>query len=141
MHGIEPPAARVVAGKAPDGTLRVEFKSLANGNFELLFEDDGCGLDPEQVRSTAIARGMLTVENAARLRDREVIKLIFKSGFSTLPDTAGEPAHGTGLAVVRRYVHASGGKVALASLLGHETRFKVTLPPLAAAAPALELAG
>jgi chemotaxis protein histidine kinase CheA len=141
MHGIEPPAARVSAGKAPDGTLRVEFKSLANGNFELLFEDDGCGLDPEQVRSTAIARGMLTGENAARLRDREVIKLIFKSGFSTLPDTPGEPAHGTGLAVVRRYVHAAGGKVALASLLGHETRFKVTLPPLPAAAPALELAG
>lgn len=141
MHGIEPPAARVTAGKAPDGTLRVEFKSLANGNFEMLFEDDGCGIDPEQVRSTAIARGMLTGENAARLRDREVIKLIFKSRFSTLPDTPGEPAHGTGLAVVRRYVHAAGGKVALASLLGHETRFKVTLPPLAAAAPALELAG
>ena len=31
--------------------------------------------------------------------------------------------------------------VLLASLLGHETRFKVTLPPLAVAAPALELAG
>jgi hypothetical protein len=141
MHGIEPPGARVTAGKAPDGTLRVEFKSLENGNFELLFEDDGCGLDPEQVRSTAIARGMLTLENAARLRDRELIKLIFKSGFSTLPNTPGAPAHGTGLAVVRRYVHAAGGKVAIASLLGHETRFKVTLPPLAAASPALELAG
>jgi signal transduction histidine kinase len=38
-------------------------------------------------------------------------------------------------------VHEAGGKVALASLLGHETRFKVTLPPLAAAAPALELVG
>ncbi len=28
-----------------------------------------------------------------------------------------------------------GGKIALASLIGHETRFKVTLPALAAAAP------
>jgi signal transduction histidine kinase len=35
---------------------------------------------------------------------------------------------------VRRYVHEAGGKVALASLRGHETRFKVTLPPLAEAA-------
>jgi two-component system chemotaxis sensor kinase CheA len=141
MHGIEPPAARVIAGKAPDGTMRLEFKNVANGNFELLFEDDGSGLDPEHVRSTAIARGILTGENAARLRDREIIKLIFKSGYSTLENTPGEPAHGTGLALVRRYVHEAGGKVALASLLGHETRFKVTLPPLAAAAPALELAG
>jgi signal transduction histidine kinase len=141
MHGIEPPAARVIAGKAPDGTMRLEFKNVANGNFELLFEDDGSGLDPEHVRSTAIARGILTGESAARLRDREIIKLIFKSGYSTLENTPGEPAHGTGLALVRRYVHEAGGKVALASLLGHETRFKVTLPPLAAAAPALELVG
>jgi len=141
MHGVEEPAARVSAGKAPDGTMRLEFKNVANGNFELLFEDDGCGLNPEQVRSTAIARGILTGESAARLRDRELIKLIFKSGYSTLENAAGEPAHGTGLALVRRYVHEAGGKVALASLLGHETRFKVTLPPLPAVAPALELVG
>ena len=141
MHGIEREPERVAAGKAPNGTMRLEFKNAAEGNFELLFEDDGCGLNPEQVRSTAIARGILTGENAARLRDREAIKLIFKSGYSTLPNAAGEPTHGTGLALVRRYVHEAGGKVALASLLGHETRFKVTLPPLAAAAPALELVG
>lgn len=140
MHGIEPVPERVAAGKAPNGTMRLEFKNAADGNFELLFEDDGCGLNPEQVRATAIARGILTGENAVRLRDREAIKLIFKSGYSTLPNTPGEPAHGTGLALVRRYVHEAGGKVALASLLGHETRFKVTLPPLAAA-PALELVG
>jgi two-component system chemotaxis sensor kinase CheA len=141
MHGIERPPERVAAGKAPNGTMRLEFKNAAEGNFELLFEDDGCGLNPEKVRTTAIARGILTGENAARLRDREAIKLIFKSGYSTLPSTPGEPTHGTGLALVRRYVHEAGGKVALASLLGHETRFKVTLPPLAAAAPALELVG
>ena len=141
MHGIEPPEERLAAGKAPNGTMRLEFKDTAEGSFELLFEDDGCGLNPEQVRSTAIARGILTGENAARLRDREAIKLIFKSGYSTLPNTPGEAAHGTGLALVRRYVHEAGGKVALASLLGHETRFKVTLPPLATAAPALELVG
>ena len=141
MHGIERPPERVAADKAPNGTMRLEFKNTADGNFELLFEDDGCGLNPEQVRTTAIARGILTGENAARLRDREAIKLIFKSGYSTLPNSPGEPAHGTGLALVRRYVHEAGGKVALASLLGHETRFKVTLPPLAAAAPALELVG
>ena len=29
---------------------------------------------------------------------------------------------------VRRYVHEAGGRIAIASLPGHETRFKVTLP-------------
>jgi hypothetical protein len=136
MHGIETPAAREASGKPPHGTLRLEFKSMADGTFDLLFEDDGCGLDPDRVRATAIARGVIAGEGAARLRDREAIKLIFKSAYSTLESAPGEPPHGSGLSLVRRYVHEAGGKVALASLLGHETRFKVTLPPLADAAPA-----
>ncbi len=134
MHGIETPAAREAAGKPPHGTLRLEFKSLAERGYELLFEDDGCGLDPDRVRTTAIARGVITGEAAARLRDREAIKLIFKSGFTTLPTAPGDATHGTGMSLVRRYVHEADGKIALASLLGHETRFKVTLPPLAGAA-------
>ncbi len=138
MHGIETPFARDAAGKQATGTMRLEFRSAAEGGYEFQFEDDGTGLDPDKVRATAIARGVVTGEVAARLRDREAIKLIFKSGYSTLPNAPGEPAHGSGLSLVRRYVHEAGGKIALASLMGHETRFKMTLPPLAAIAePAL----
>ena len=136
MHGIESASAREARGKPAHGAMRLEFRVVADGGFELLFEDDGCGLDPDQVRTTAIARGVVTGEGAARLRDREAIKLIFKSGYSTLDSVPGEPTHGTGLALVRRYVHEAGGKVAIASLLGHETRFKVALPALADAAAA-----
>ncbi len=132
MHGIETAAGRAAAGKPPQGTLRLEFKSLPDRGFELLFEDDGCGIDPQQVRSTAIARGIITGEGAARLRDREAIKLIFKSGYTTLANASGEAPHGSGMSLVRRYVHEAGGKIAIASLLGHETRFKVSLPPLPA---------
>ena len=137
MHGIESPAARSASGKRAQGTLSLEFKVLADSSFELHFQDDGCGLDPDKVRATAVARGLLPEETAARLRDRQAIKLIFKSGYTTLAQAPGEPAHGTGMALVRRYVHDAGGKIALASLLGHETRFKVTLPPVdTVAAPA-----
>src|ERR1700681_3989246 len=66
MHGIETPAARKAAGKNVRGMLRLEFKTK-DGNFELLFEDDGAGLVPDQVRATAIARGILTEDEAARL--------------------------------------------------------------------------
>jgi signal transduction histidine kinase len=134
MHGIETPFARDAAGKQATGTMRLEFRAAAEGGYEFLFDDDGIGLDPDKVRATAIARGVVTGEVAARLRDREAIKLIFKSGYSTLPNAPGEPAHGSGLSLVRRYVHEAGGKIALASLMGHETRFKMTLPPLAAIA-------
>jgi two-component system chemotaxis sensor kinase CheA len=130
MHGIEPPAVRKAAAKNVRGMLRLEFRAK-DEKLELLFEDDGCGLVPDQVRATAIARGVLTEEEAARLRDREVIKLIFKSRFTTLADSKADTRHGAGMSLVRRYVHEAGGKIALASLAGHETRFKIVLPAVA----------
>jgi two-component system chemotaxis sensor kinase CheA len=133
MHGIETPADRQAKGKSPNGTLRLQFKTLPEKGFEFLFEDDGCGLDPDQVRAAAIAKGVVTGEAAARLRDREAIKLIFKSGYTTRENSPGGPQHGTGMSLVRRYIHEAGGKIALASLLGRETRFKISLPPLAEA--------
>jgi two-component system, chemotaxis family, sensor kinase CheA len=140
VHGVETPAEREDAGKPAHGTLNLEFKTAADNSFELLFQDDGRGLDPETVRRVAVDRGLLSKEDAARLRDRQAIKLIFKSGFSTLPDEPGAPKHGSGMSLVRRYVHESGGKIALASLLGHETRFKVTLPTIELPAEAQEVA-
>jgi signal transduction histidine kinase len=134
LHGIESPAERKAAGKAAHGTLQLQFRVAANSSFELLFQDDGRGIDPDKVRSTAVARGLLTEDAASRLRDRQAIKLIFKSGFTTLETAPGEGSHGAGMSLVRRYVHEAGGKIALASLLGHETRFKITMPPLDATA-------
>jgi two-component system, chemotaxis family, sensor kinase CheA len=136
MHGIETPAARKSAGKPAHGTLHLEFKTTPDQSFELHFQDDGCGLDPDKVRSTAIAKGLITEDAAGRLRDRQAIKLIFKSGYTTMTWTPGEAPHGTGMSLVRRYVHEAGGKIALATLLGHETRFKMTLPAAAASGAA-----
>ena len=132
MHGVETSSARKAVDKPLHGTLRLEFKSMPDQSFELHFQDDGCGLDADKVRAAAVARGLVTQEAATRLRDRQAIKLIFKSGFTTLESAPGEAPHGSGMSLVRRYVHEAGGRVALATLLGHETRFKVTLPAVAA---------
>jgi two-component system, chemotaxis family, sensor kinase CheA len=133
MHGVEPADTRKGVGKPKQGTLRLEFKVMPDQSYELHFQDDGCGLDPDKVRATAVAKGIVTEDAAARMRDRQVIKLIFKAGFTTLESAPGEAPHGSGMSLVRRYVHEAGGRIALATLLGHETRFKVTLPPLEAA--------
>jgi hypothetical protein len=134
MHGVETSAERQALGKPAHGTLRLEFKALPDQSFELRFQDDGCGLDPDKVRATAVARGLITEDDSSHMSDRQAIKLIFKSGYTTLAQSPGEAPHGTGMSLVRRYVHEAGGKIALATQLGHETRFKVTLPALAAAA-------
>jgi two-component system chemotaxis sensor kinase CheA len=136
VHGVETAAEREQAGKAPNATLHLEFNSTPGRGFELLFQDDGRGLDPDKVRDVAVAKGLLSQEDASQLRDRQAIKLIFKSGFTTMSDTSGDAKHGSGMSLVRRYVHEAGGKIALASIVGQETRFKVTLPALELAADA-----
>jgi hypothetical protein len=57
-----------------------------------------------------------------------------------MTNATGEAAHGSGMSLVRRYVHDAGGKIALASLPGFETRFKITLPPLASTGTPPEVA-
>lgn len=136
VHGIEAATEREAAGKPPHATLKLNFKSAPGIGFEMTFQDDGRGLDPVKVREVAVAKGLLSAELAAGLQDRQVIKLIFKSGFTTMANNDGEAKHGTGMSLVRRYVHEAGGKIALASLPGRETRFKVTLPMLEMAADA-----
>lgn len=131
VHGIETPERRREIGKPEQGTMRLEFKKLPDGSFELLFRDDGCGLDPAQIRQIAIAKGLIAEHAAAELRDRQAIKLIFQAGFSTLENSPGAVARGTGMSLVRRYVHEANGRIALASLLGHDTRFRVSLPAVA----------
>jgi two-component system, chemotaxis family, sensor kinase CheA len=136
VHGIETAEERQAAGKPVDARLQLEFKAVPGNGFELTFQDDGRGLDPVKVRGVAVAKGILTEDEASRLRDRQAIKLIFKSGFTTLENTDGDAKHGSGMSLVRRYVHEAGGKIALASSLGQETRFKVTLPTLEMASDA-----
>lgn len=136
VHGVEAAAEREQAGKPAIAKLQLEFKPAPGNGFELLFQDDGRGVDPEKIRGVAVSKGLLSEEDARQLRDRQAIKLIFKSGFTTMTDTPGEARHGSGMSLVRRYVHEAGGKIALASVVGQETRFKVTLPALALAADA-----
>jgi two-component system, chemotaxis family, sensor kinase CheA len=128
MHGIESRDTRVALGKPPIGQLMLDFITLPDGSYELTFEDDGRGIDPETVREVAISKSLLTPGAAVSLGDRQVLKYIFKSRFTTLDNASGDKRHGAGLAFVRRYVHGVGGIISIGSEPGRATRFKVSLP-------------
>jgi two-component system chemotaxis sensor kinase CheA len=132
MHGIEPGAERQSVGKPAIGLLTLTFSTLADGSYELIFEDDGRGIDPDTVREIAIAKALLTPGAAVSLGDRQVLKFIFKAKFTTLAQVPGEQQHGAGLAFVRRYVHDIGGVISIGSEPGRAARFKVSLPPILA---------
>lgn len=49
QHGIEVPARRTAAGKPAAGQVLVEFRVRESGRGELLVQDDGQGMDPDQL--------------------------------------------------------------------------------------------
>lgn len=135
-HGIEMPDVRAAAGKPSIGRLTLRaFHEGGRVNIDL--SDDGAGIDPERVKQTAIRRGIISAERAARLTEAEAIALIFKPGFSTAEQVTRLSGRGVGMDVVRTNVEKIGGTVEVHSVLGRGTVLKIKIPLTLAIVPAL----
>ena len=80
-HGIEPPEARLKAKKPAVGTLALRAFHQA-GKVKIQISDDGRGIDAARLKEKAVAKGLLTAEQARAMSDREALQLIFRPGFS-----------------------------------------------------------
>jgi two-component system chemotaxis sensor kinase CheA len=127
VHGIEPADVRRAQTKSEVGAVRIEFKKCADG-FELMFEDDGAGLLPEQLKAAAVRKQIVTPEEAAAMDTRAAMALIFRPGFSTQEQVSMDAGRGVGMDVVAKSVYAIGGKIGVTTNPGKFTRFKVSLP-------------
>jgi signal transduction histidine kinase/PAS domain-containing protein len=127
VHGIE--AADVRKGHAKDvvGAVRIEFRKSSEG-FELMFEDDGAGLLPDQLKAAAVRKQLVTKEEADAMDTRAAMALIFRPGFSTQEHVSMDAGRGVGMDVVAKSVYAIGGKIGVTTNPGKFTRFKVSLP-------------
>jgi two-component system chemotaxis sensor kinase CheA len=123
-HGIERPDARAAAGKPPTGTVTLRAFHQG-GNIVIEVADDGAGLSRERILAKARERG-LTVSDA--MSDQEVWQLIFEPGFSTAELVTDVSGRGVGMDVVKRNIHAMGGRIEIDSQLGQGTRIAVRLP-------------
>lgn len=123
VHGLEPPAQRAAAGKPPVGTLLLAARTHpAHGHVELVFQDDGGGLDLERLAKRAQDLGLSSAS------PEELARLVFHPGLSTR-DGAGEHAgRGLGLDVVKARVEAHGGRVAVASQPGKLCAIRLFVP-------------
>jgi two-component system, chemotaxis family, sensor kinase CheA len=128
MHGIESPESRRDAGKLEEGTLQVSFAEDSDGEFLLTIEDDGRGLNYEQIIDKALKQGMVKPAQAMTLERAAVYKLIFQPGFSTASEVSEHAGRGVGLDAVSNWVRENGGNIAVSTVSGQYTRFKVVLP-------------
>ncbi|WP_338441998.1 hybrid sensor histidine kinase/response regulator [Synechococcus elongatus IITB4] len=126
-HGIETAEVRQYRNKSPEGTLVVRA-SLQGNRTLITVSDDGAGIDAEQVKIKALSRGLITPEEAAGMRVREIYELLFRPGFSTRDQADELAGRGVGLDVVRRALHEIQGEIVVDSELGKGTTFTFRLP-------------
>ena len=135
-HGVETPEKRRAAGKPEEGRLLMRaFHEGGQVNIEI--SDDGNGINPEVVKRKALEKGLITAEQAARISERDAVKLIFLPGFSTAEKITNVSGRGVGMDVVKTNVEKIGGTVDVKSVLGQGTTLLIKIPLTLAIIPAL----
>jgi HPt (histidine-containing phosphotransfer) domain-containing protein len=136
-HGIEDPAARIAAGKAGHGTVRVACRPHGEG-LELELSDDGRGLALQRLYDKARACNLVAAD--ARPTRAEVAALIFHAGLSTATEVTQVSGRGVGMDAVRTFLREQGAsiRVQLADPAGTELdyaafHFVIDVPPSACA--------
>jgi two-component system, chemotaxis family, sensor kinase CheA len=126
-HGIELPEERKVAGKSPQGFVKLTAYHQAN-HVVIEISDDGRGMDPDRIAAKAVDRGIVTEEDVTRLSDHQKLELIFESGFTTNDEVTAISGRGVGMDVVRSVITRLKGTVQIISSPTKGTTFRLTLP-------------
>jgi two-component system chemotaxis sensor kinase CheA len=126
-HGIEQPKDREKAGKGARGRVQVNVRRDRD-RVLIEVEDDGRGMDAEKLKSSSVARGLITQEQANGLSVKEALMLCCLPGVSTATDVTDISGRGVGMDAVKRAVESVGGSLEIESQPGKGTRFRLHLP-------------
>jgi len=126
-HGIEPPDERAKQGKPAAGWLQISAVQRGN-RILIVVQDDGRGIDPAEVRATAIRRRFAPAAELERWTVAEILNLVFEPGFSTRSRATEVSGRGVGMDVVKNLVGRLGGTVHLESTPGRGTTVTLDLP-------------
>jgi len=127
-HGIETAKLREERGKPAQATIAITISAKSADKIEVTVADDGEGIDVKKVRAAATRLGLVSLEGAQQLDERQSVSLIFRSGVSTSPMITEVSGRGLGLAIVREKTEAFGGTVSVETRQGIGTTFRLVLP-------------
>jgi two-component system chemotaxis sensor kinase CheA len=126
-HGIESAPERERVGKPVMGT--VALNAFQKGSHVVLeIEDDGRGIDTEQLLISAVRMGLIGPEEAAQTSVEDALSLVFTPGLSTRDEVSEVSGRGVGMDVVKTNIAKLGGVIDLSSEPGIGTKLTITLP-------------
>jgi two-component system chemotaxis sensor kinase CheA len=135
-HGIENARERAAYGKPAQGKVSLSARH-EQGRIILTVKDDGRGIRSEDLRASAVKKGLLTQAEAAALSDDEAIDLVFLSGLSTAGSVSDISGRGVGMDIVRTNIERLNGNIQIETWPGRGTQFEIILPLTLAIVPAL----
>ncbi len=135
-HGVESPEERRAAGKPEKSQVRLEARQEGD-HIVLIVADDGRGMNAEKLRAKALAKGLITDEEANTMDERQSLNLVFLPGFSTKEVASDVSGRGVGMDVVRTNIQKLNGSIEIRSQVGKGTSFIISLPLTLAILPVL----
>jgi len=138
-HGIETPAERIEAGKREIGLLTISARQTGN-EIRIGIIDDGRGVDSDRLVEKAIAAGIVTAEEAAKLTARERNHLMCEAGISTAREVTSVSGRGVGMDVVSANLERMGGSIMIDSTRGAGTRIMLNVPLTLSIVPSITVA-
>ncbi len=135
-HGLETPAERRAAGKSETG--RITLNAFHEGGHIIIeIADDGRGLPADKIRAKAVQKGLATEAELAAMSEAQILRFVFRAGFSTAAAITSVSGRGVGMDVVKTNIEKIGGAIELTSRPGHGTTFTIKIPLTLAIASAL----
>jgi len=135
-HGIEESQDREKAGKSQAGRIKLSARQ-EKSNVIIEIEDDGKGLDVENIKKKALEKEILSPSEIEKLDEDGIRMLIFTPSFSTKDNATEISGRGIGMDAVKNAVDKLGGNVRVYSTKREGTRIKISLPPTVAIIRAL----
>ncbi|MBU3916098.1 hypothetical protein KKA14_11235, partial [bacterium] len=126
-HGLEPLNERMDSDKTLEGKISIEV-SLEEGELKIIIADDGRGIDVDKIKQSALKKGVITEKEANSADDNEILRLLFKKGFSTKKDVGGTFGRGVGLSTVGSVVAELNGTIFVQTKPGKGSTFEISLP-------------
>ena len=129
-HGIESADERKANGKAASGEIQLKIQTVRRQQVLATVEDDGRGLDLDQIRRKAIELKLKNFAELELMSNQDIGMLIFLDGFSTKGQVTQISGRGVGLSAIIKMVSAKKGTVSVEFTQGKGTVFKIQLPRL-----------
>jgi two-component system chemotaxis sensor kinase CheA len=126
-HGLEAPEQRRAAGKPERGRIRLSAYH-EGGHIIIQVADDGRGLDTDRIKAKAVAQGLVSEADAAKLSQAQIHKFIFAPGVSTAAKITSVSGRGVGMDVVRNNIDQIGGTIDVKSVAGVGLSFTIKIP-------------